>query len=262
MKRTYIYILIDPRTNMIRYVGKADNCDNRFRKHIYEANTKNNHKANWIKSLLKENLTPILEIIDEVDNCEWEFWECHYISLYKSWGFVLVNQTNGGEGGTMSPEILKIIAIKSRGNKNMKDKNHTKETKKIISKKLKEYFIKNGFSEVIKEKQKISQRHRQKSILQFDLKGNLIKEWNGIKEAAKTLNINYQGIQSSCHNRKKFSYGFIWIFKNEFNETLLREKIEKANAKRKLTSEQKQNMRDGKKNNKERIKQELLTMIF
>ena len=39
----------------------------------------------------------ILEI-DDVDESEWEFWESHYIWLFRSWGFVLENKNFGGGG--------------------------------------------------------------------------------------------------------------------------------------------------------------------
>lgn len=40
-----------------------------------------------------------MEILDTVNVCDWQFWEIHYISLMKSFGFNLTNHTNGGGGG-------------------------------------------------------------------------------------------------------------------------------------------------------------------
>jgi hypothetical protein len=37
MEITNIYILIDPRTNMVRYVGKANNVTQRYRAHLNRA---------------------------------------------------------------------------------------------------------------------------------------------------------------------------------------------------------------------------------
>lgn len=100
MKTTFIYALIDPRDNKIKYIGKADNPINRLGGHFLEkAKTKKN---NWLKSLKKENLKPELFILDEIPKEEWSFWERYYISLYKSWGFELKNGTDGGEG-TFNP---------------------------------------------------------------------------------------------------------------------------------------------------------------
>lgn len=95
-KTTFIYTLSCPVTNEIRYVGKANNPTSRFYNHLIES-TKT-YKNNWIKSLKKKGLKPILEILEEVLIEEWTFWEEHYISLFKSWNFKLTNMTSGGEG--------------------------------------------------------------------------------------------------------------------------------------------------------------------
>lgn len=96
MKTTFIYILVDPRDDKVRYIGKSNNPKKRLEGHL--GDKKKTHKCNWIKSLTTLNLRPIIETIDEVLESEWQFWEVHYISLYKSWGFDLTNSTKGGEG--------------------------------------------------------------------------------------------------------------------------------------------------------------------
>lgn len=42
MKSGFIYILLDPRTNLVRYVGQTISSKARFRKHIYESKRKKN----------------------------------------------------------------------------------------------------------------------------------------------------------------------------------------------------------------------------
>lgn len=107
MNYSNIYILSEPNSDKIRYVGKTDsNLEDRLYQHIGDAKCvkKSNHRLNWIRKLLRENKKPNIELIDIVPQSEWIFWECHYISLYKSWGFSLVNSTGGGDGG-MSPSL-------------------------------------------------------------------------------------------------------------------------------------------------------------
>ena len=66
-----IYTLSDPRTNQVRYVGKT--CvkpEKRYAQHLYQwkrCNSKISHLNSWIKNLNKNNLKPLLFIIDEVD---------------------------------------------------------------------------------------------------------------------------------------------------------------------------------------------------
>lgn len=51
-----------------------------------------------------------------------------------------------------------------------------------------------------------------KSILQYDINGNLIKEWDTITQAKKALNI--KGINENLKHRTKTSGGYIWKYKN------------------------------------------------
>lgn len=94
--KTYIYSLSHPITNEVRYIGKANNIKNRYKSHLQDkSKTKKN---NWIRSLKSQGLLPVVEEVDCINLIDWAFWEQHYISLFKSWGFKLTNGNNGGEG--------------------------------------------------------------------------------------------------------------------------------------------------------------------
>jgi group I intron endonuclease len=51
-----------------------------------------------------------------------------------------------------------------------------------------------------------------KSILQYDLEGNLIKEWNGFIDVKLELNYDQSTIRKCCKNLQKTAYGFIWEY--------------------------------------------------
>jgi hypothetical protein len=102
METTNIYILIDPRDNKVRYVGKANNVSQRYKAHLNRARKHQIHKANWIKQLKENDLKPILEVVDIVPIDEWIFWETYWISQFKAWGFDLINYTSGGDGCTFA----------------------------------------------------------------------------------------------------------------------------------------------------------------
>ncbi len=123
METTNIYILIDPRTNQVRYVGKANNISQRYRAHLNRARKHQIHKKNWIASLKKEGLKPIIEIVDVVPIDNWIYWETYWISQFKAWGFDLINYTNGGDGCTFGNQTSfkkgqggkKVIGFNSEG---------------------------------------------------------------------------------------------------------------------------------------------------
>lgn len=216
--KTYIYTLSDSIGN-IRYIGKTDNPKRRLKEHIYESkNTPKNHRHYWILSLLNNNEIPKLEILDCVNHNEWDFWEKHYISLIKSWGFNLTNQTEGGDSGL--------------GMLGKKHKEETKEKIKIANSGKNHYNFGKKLSKEHKEKLSNSlsgnknpffgKKHSEKTlnefrkkILQYDLNGNFIKEWDSIKDAE--VNLNIHSISSVCNKKLKSAGGFFWAFKESEN---------------------------------------------
>ena len=54
-----------------------------------------------------------------------------------------------------------------------------------------------------------------KHIIQYDLKGNFIKEWPSASTAEKTLNTNIlsSNISACANGKQKTSYGYIWKYK-------------------------------------------------
>lgn len=128
--KTYIYILIDPETNQVRYIGKTKSLKRRYNQHISECSKLKSHKNNWLLSLKNKNLRPEMVVIDETDKNDWIFLEQWYIQLYRSWGYRLTNLTDGGEGvyGHVHSEQTRNKI--SQGNKGKKVSD---ETKKKIS---------------------------------------------------------------------------------------------------------------------------------
>lgn len=92
----YIYALICPISNQIRYVGKTNSVRVRYNAHLNDKSK--SHKSSWIKSLKIQELKPKCIILDEIEN-DVSYWEQYWISQCKCWGFDLVNHTLGGENG-------------------------------------------------------------------------------------------------------------------------------------------------------------------
>ena len=53
-----------------------------------------------------------------------------------------------------------------------------------------------------------------KPILQFDIVGNFIKEWNSISEASTTLGINRRNITNNFTNISNSANNYVWRYKN------------------------------------------------
>lgn len=95
-KTVYIYGLVDPQTEEIRYVGKTSNLKDRYSSHLF-ADDVNRHKCNWIKLLKKNGHKPRMIILEKATEKNWEdrerFWIKHgYIN-----GWKLTNISKGGD---------------------------------------------------------------------------------------------------------------------------------------------------------------------
>lgn len=77
---------------------------------------------------------------------------------------------------------------------------------------LKDYGIKKDKSIWVKQ---CASKDR-KVVYQYDIKGNFIKEFNGIEEAEKEIGVSNSSISKCCKGIFRMSHGYIWRFKDEF----------------------------------------------
>ena len=70
-KPYYIYLLICPLSQKVRYVGCSKNPKARYSSHIRESiQRQNTRKKEWINSLIKKGLKPKQQIINELYTAE------------------------------------------------------------------------------------------------------------------------------------------------------------------------------------------------
>jgi AP2 domain len=123
-RTTFIYALVDPITNFVRYVGKANNPKRRHFLHINPSSLRpNTRKNNWIKSLLAVGKKPELIFLEEIKESVWQEAERRWIYYYRNIsGYPeLTNGTSGGDGAERghkkTPDTLKKLSISGLGHK-------------------------------------------------------------------------------------------------------------------------------------------------
>jgi len=87
----FVYTLSCPIDNTIKYVGMTTNpLEYRLQGHLFNP-TPNNKE--WIKSLKKQGLRPIIEMLEEIDGEKKDLAlaEKYWIGQLSTWGFVLTN---------------------------------------------------------------------------------------------------------------------------------------------------------------------------
>lgn len=97
----FIYGLLCPIDEAIRYIGKSVMPEKRFIAHLSGARrqTYDHHTARWIRKLEADNLRPSLVILEELaDGADWRSAERGWITRAQKAGWPLTNSTAGGEG--------------------------------------------------------------------------------------------------------------------------------------------------------------------
>lgn len=101
----YIYALSHPITNEVRYIGKTINIKRRYKQHLYDKRTRS-YKSSWIISLKSLGLKPIMTIIEECNDDNWEDREIYWIQQYE-------NLTNNKKGGNAGDDYRRYITDES-----------------------------------------------------------------------------------------------------------------------------------------------------
>jgi hypothetical protein len=216
-----IYILIDPETLLVRYVGiTTKTLYSRLSGHLRDKRGKS-HKINWVQSLVEKKLNPIIEQIDEVDYLDWEFWESYWICQFKTWGFDLTNGTLGGIGNySFSKETRQKLRESKLGDKNPAKKLEVRQKISIGNRRQKHSEESRGkISEALRKRirnpdsSKKSAEKRQKIILQFTKENVFVKEWVSKAQASEELKISKSALVNCLTNLSKSAGGFIWKYK-------------------------------------------------
>lgn len=150
------------------------------------------YKRNSIWNNIANKTEFDIEIV--LDNLSWEeakLKEKEFIALYGRIDIktgTLSNMTNGGDG--------------TNGRKYTPSKEHKKNiSKSSLGKKM---------SDSAKKKMSTNQKL---PILQFDLDGVFIKEWDGVIDATRSVGKHSTNIMRCCQGKFKQAYGFIWKYK-------------------------------------------------
>lgn len=112
--------------------------------------------------------------------------------------------------GNIHKDVPKSEEHKKKISNTLKGRPITEETKQKMSKSR----MGHGWSEQAIENLKKGARKRCKPILQFDLNGNLIKEWEGFAYIVDELQLEKSGVYLCCKGKIQKSQGFIWKYKD------------------------------------------------
>lgn len=133
LNTTFIYALIDPRDQRVRYIGKSDAPKRRLKTHL-KLKAKNPWFNRWLSQLISLNLEPRIRIIVEVPKSKWKQWEKHWITIFHWAGEKITNIHEGGIGGAWNRGIPTPEHVKRKIRESHKHTHQTPEYRKKQSK--------------------------------------------------------------------------------------------------------------------------------
>ncbi len=217
----FIYMITSPSGKI--YIGSTIDIDQRW---IRYKRLTCSHQTKLYRSLKKygpEN--HVFEII----------WAGELCNMYKyetliGWGFNCLEKAEGLNcklpkfGDTYSVFSDEIRLKISKSNKGFKHSNETKLKMSISGKgrifteehkkNMSNSFMGRKLSQKQIDNLTNHNKNKMKSVLQYDLNNNFIKEWGSIMSIEKELGISKQSISQCCNNKIKTAGNFKWIFKN------------------------------------------------
>jgi len=202
------------------YIGKSKNIANRLGQYKYYMKVKSSPNMHLIASIEKygiENFTfSIIEEIDETLLNEREiYWIKYYDSTDRKRGY---NKTFGGDGMRATLEIRLKISNSLLNVKHSDERRKNSSLSKLGVKHSPEHNKNIGKAQNVRykdpderEKQGIALR---KSVYQYNLNGNFIKEWDSVVNASKELNIHASIISKSIrgYENRKSAGGYLWSY--------------------------------------------------
>jgi group I intron endonuclease len=241
-----IYTLANPETNEVRYIGKTKKkLYRRLSEHIATSKNLKDHRAKWIQSLLRQNLSPKIELLEMCFEKNWQETEKFWIRTLKFLGVNLVNQNEGGcgnNGHKFSEESKQKISMSLTGKKQSREtiekrasqmrgrKLSAEHIAKCVATRISRQYkmsdsLKQKISDINKNK-KLSEEHKaifnyhaqlnnaknSKKVAQYSLTGELLGVYSCAREASLKTSANVSNIRLCCKNKRKTSGGFMWKF--------------------------------------------------
>ena len=211
----YIYLLKDPTTNEIVYVGETSKIKQRYEQHKWGLKGDSEEKKKWLSSLKEKGLVPVMEIITSVNTKHEALIEENkqIVKLLKN-GIKLFNIRN--------TETIKQFDI----NGNLINEFSNMQVAKMITgiRVHLERYSSGGYYWTTDEnfdkdrflKKDEYKTKKCKKVLQIDLNGNLIAEFIGVRIAGKETGIDHRSISAVAAGSKirKTAGGYQWKYKD------------------------------------------------
>lgn len=206
----YIYLITNLKNHKL-YIGQTVNpISYRWREHINEAYEGNKSNSLLHRAIIKYGLLNFnVEQLEECLNSELNEKEKYYIKKYDTYythnkGY---NMTWGGEGNTKYSDE-EILYLWNQGYRNC-------EIARLLG--ANDGTISSRIRVLIGEGVALARRadSRKISVIQYDLYGNCISDWESADKAEKTLGLSQGSVSRCCNKQRTIAGDFLWKKSND-----------------------------------------------
>ncbi len=228
----YIYALLDPRDNSIRYIGKTIHPWSRLISHIYESKTHDHYRARWIRNLSAKNLKPIFQVLKICPLEEFAVHESFFIKLHKSERLTNSDETGSGNTGRKR-EIIenaikkiskKVYQFDLQGNFIQEFKSTREAARKMgilhsyISRCCNKLLKHSGgyiysFQKEANIKPVEKPNAVKRPVVELDADGEIINEWDCLMDCSRSEKLDNGNLSRVCNGKKKWIKGRYFAYK-------------------------------------------------
>jgi group I intron endonuclease len=201
-----IYKITSPSNRV--YIGQSKNILKRWKTYKYLLNKPYISQRKLANSFKKYGIElHLFEVVEETTleqlNERELYWQNHHNTINKGLNSLTVK--DGSIPQRMSTETVE----------KMKISRNTKIHKQKVSKQIKDLHSKGIYIQ--------SYENKKKTVYQFDIEGNFIKEWRGIVEIINTISeYKSSNLKSCLSKRAKSAYGYQWSYTKDCIKLKLR----------------------------------------
>lgn len=213
MPKTGIYKITSPSGKI--YIGQSIDIDKRWKDHKKHNGIGPKLKNSYIKYGFDSHIKDTLEecSINQLKERE-IYWKQYYLDLH-GWSSMLFCEIYDMGGGPKSKETKVKQSISQKANlakPEIKEKRKINCTLAANRPGVQEKAVANTdwVTREINRLKSMDYSKLKKPVLQFDIEGNFIKEWDGFIDIKKELGYDSSCIRPCCKGLRKNAYGFIW----------------------------------------------------
>ena len=208
----YIYIIRNTINDHV-YVGQTTrDIETRWKEHLRHINQDKKQILGYAMTKYgKDNF--FIEQLEECDDALLDEREQYWISHFDSFNDGYNATLGGANNFTMSSKVQEVLDIWNQG----KTVNKIVEETGLNVETVRSYLNKNGITheDIRARANQAIKKSRSKPVLQFDLEGNFVREWESTMAAERALGINHRNISAVCNGKRKTCEKFIWKYKGE-----------------------------------------------